>query len=249
MESDNQFLTIVNHCFKRGKCEVVQSVKEGESQVIVMAQTRSKNGQSATSDGSGEDQPSPVKSRKDLVVSGIPMKTWARNILLGIAASVLTMAAATYLVVDGHIKLSGSVNPEKLNGFGLKAEFVFRNLILGVIWLLFNILLVITKRKGRAIDPLAGHEDLTLAYRNILTNSLEQFVISIVTQLSLISYLSGPQVVKIIPLLNFFYFFGRIFFTLGYPKFRTFGFVMTAIPSGLAALYSFYKYGVHLGIY
>lgn len=205
--------------------------------------TTNNSGDKSTSKGDQD-------AANSLVVNGVPIDVYKRNIALGFLASFTFIGLLSWIILSGTVNLAGSVNADKLNGYGLKAEFTFRYLILGAAFLVFNVQAVISKRVGTAaLDPLNGREDLTLANRNILQNSLEQFVITVVSQLSLISYLPGVQVVRVIPLLNFLFFFGRIAFFVGYPRYRTFGFITTWVPTIAANSYSLYKFGSHLGIY
>lgn len=197
-----------------------------------------KNGKSKDGAGGGE------------LINGVAKSAYKRNVNLGFLAALVFMSTVTWLVWTDRVRLSGIVTEDKLTGFGLKSEFVFRNLIVGVLWLIFNVHAVIVNRvRTPALDPLNGHEHLTLTNRNILTNSIEQFVITAITQLSVISYLNGYLVVRVIPLMNLFYLVGRIAFFAGYPRYRTFGWVTTSLPPMVAASYAVYKYGTHLGIY
>lgn len=125
--------------------------------------------------------------------------------------------------------------------YATKLEFTVKYWLLPLIWFKVNIWLVIMKRiPSQAINPLSGHENIVEPVRNILSNTLEQMIGSLVMQCSLISFLSKDEVVKVIPIINVLFFLGRITFWLGYPRFRTFGFVMTDFPTTLglgAAVY------------
>ena len=187
----------------------------------------------------------------EVLVRGVPVKTFMRNIHLGTLAALIFIGVSTWIVWTGRVNLAGSVTAEKLTGFGVKSEFVFRYQILSVLWLLFNVQAVIYNRlrEPQALDPLSGSEHATQANRNILQNSVEQLLITLITQLSVISYLNGYYVIRVIPLMNLFYFVGRITFFIGYPRYRTFGFITTQAPPLIAAAFAAYRFGTHLGIY
>jgi len=216
-----------------------QQVEQTESESPVENnQTTSTNGVSKAKNGQE-------------LIRGVPVKTFLRNIHLGMLASLVFVGTVTWVVWTGRVNLAGNVTAEKLTGFGVKSEFVFRYQILSVLWLLFNVQAVIYNRLKvpQALDPLSGHESATQANRNILQNSVEQLLITLITQLSVISYLSGYYVIRVIPLMNLFYFIGRIAFFIGYPRYRTFGFITTQVPPLIAAAFAAYRFGTHLGIY
>ena len=78
-------------------------------------------------------------------------------------------------------------------------------------------------------------------------------LLSLITQVSLIAFLTADETLKLIPLLNLLWVVGRVTFYLGYPKYRSFGFATTYMPSCLAAIYAAYKmanvqYGLKLNI-
>lgn len=77
------------------------------------------------------------------------------------------------------------------------------------------------------------YDEITREDQNILTNTIEQTVLSLATQYILIACCSNsPQIVlKVIPFMNLTFIFGRICFWAGYPKYRLFGFLFTFIPS------------------
>lgn len=148
------------------------------------------------------------------------------------------LAVLFKMAQDGKfLKLAGK-GIAKDATFSTKMEFSARYWILPLIWFKINIWLVIAKRvPSRAVNPLGGHERIVEAVKNVLTNSLEQLVASLLMQISLVSYLTGNEVVKYIPLINILFFVGRVTYFLGYPKFRTFGFLTTSIPTTVGTLF------------
>jgi len=157
------------------------------------------------------------------------------KILRLIPFAVVFMLSFQYLVLNGHINLAPKIKPSDLKDFQSKVQFTFQYSILGVVWMFFSLWYVISKRfPSPAVNPLSGHEGLTEAAKNILTNSLEQFFLSLVTQLSLISFIDEVTTQRAIPLLNLFYIIGRITFFLGYPENRSFGFWVTMWPTQIS---------------
>ncbi|RWS00114.1 hypothetical protein B4U79_00368, partial [Dinothrombium tinctorium] len=101
---------------------------------------------------------------------------------------------------------------------------------------LFTLLLCVVYamlRRGTspARNPLSGNEVYVLAARYILTNTLEQYVLHLVSQLVLAAYVDALTLIKVVPLLAVFFLFGRITFILGYPLQRGFGWFVTLFPN------------------
>ena len=133
--------------------------------------------------------------------------------------------------------------------FASKLEFAARYWVLGTVWILFSMTLVMLRRIYGAMNPLSGTEGIVVKSNNILRNSIEQFFVSIIVQVSAITYFSGDEVVRCIPCMNVLYFVGRLSFWLGYPKYRTFGFCLSLFPNSIVCAYAFYKFAtVHLAL-
>ena len=165
------------------------------------------------------------------------------------AAASLVTAVAVHLVLTGQFLV---LPPNPLftpQSFASKLEFTARYWILGGIWILFSMCHVMLKRMFSGFDPLSGSETLIAKSNNILRNSIEQLFLSIIVQVSAITYFSGEEVLRCIPIVNAMYFVGRIAFWFGYPKYRTFGFCLTIFPTTLLCMYSVYKFAVmHLNV-
>lgn len=159
-----------------------------------------------------------------------------RWIIKLIPLAILFMATFPYMVLNNIIILTPStISATHLKDYPSKLQFTFKYFILGVVWLVFCMWNVISKRfPSPAVNPTGGYEHLTEEAKNILTNSLEQFIMNIIVQLSLISYLDEQETLKTIPLLNILFIIGRITFFLGYPKYRAFGFWVTMWPMQIA---------------
>src|SRR5688500_12869232 len=102
------------------------------------------------------------------------------------AAALVVLAIIAYLFMNNKLDFTRyhRVSPNKLTDFAPRVKFVLQHLTLGVAWLLFSVFYVISRRvNSPAVDPTAGHEKRTEGARNNLTNSLEQFILSAVSQL------------------------------------------------------------------
>ena len=92
-----------------------------------------------------------------------------------------------------------------------------------------------TRLLTNARNPLSGNESFVEKPVRILTNTLEQFIFNVANQLILATYLPAHNM-HVIPFFVFMFTFGRIAFMIGYninPKYRTFGFTLTFLPSFL----------------
>jgi len=128
---------------------------------------------------------------------------------------------------------------------------VLDRLIYTLQWLMFSALTlpmgmvgVFGKRRGTvAANPIDGKfEHLLQTQKNILQNTLEQFVFHFVGLITLSTYLS-PETMKAIPMLVIVFVTGRIIFKVGYerdPMQRTYGFAMTFLPTVFTYMYCTY---------
>lgn len=182
-----------------------------------------------------------------------PSEAQFKKIAGGLAiAAFIFMGSFLLLVQVDVIKLyPSSSSAETLNTFGEKAEFAFHYQTLLVLWLIFNVFVVIYGRMiHKSINPLETKtEEYIQIYKNTLTNSFETIVISVMAQLVFISFASPTAVLKFIPMVNIIQFIGRIAFLAGYPFYRSFGFLCTIIPSIVLVLYSVFKLGSFIGMY
>ncbi|CAH1776313.1 unnamed protein product [Owenia fusiformis] len=122
--------------------------------------------------------------------------------------------------------------------------YTLRCQVLSVGMLLAGVIVVmITRANTTAINPLSerGEQYVKLDNR-YLQNTLEQLVLSILTQLFLATYLEDLWV---IPVMTFLFVLGRISFWIGYkwmPLYRSFGFMLTLVPTTFA-------YAITLGVF
>ena len=141
-------------------------------------------------------------------------------------------------------------DPMAKENFVWKLEFVAKWSVLPVSWLVFY-LYFFSSRRGfsEAANPLSGHEALIELHKNIFTNSIEQFVMSMALQITLISWISAVKTQVIIPMLSLSFVVGRILFSLGYPKRRSFGISLTMFPCLVITIYSLFMFLSHVSIY
>ena len=185
-----------------------------------------------------------------------PLTAWDRFVggILFVAALVLVLGT-THLASKGQLLvLQPRDRKAALDSvsasFAGKLEFAAKYWILGLVWLYFHLHVVIMGRvTSAAANPLAGHEDRVQADKNVFGNSVEQFVLAIVSQAAALPYLTGSQVLQLIPLFNGLFLVGRLLFWLGYPRRRSFGFTTSMLPSTIAIFFATYKFATtHLDV-
>ncbi len=158
---------------------------------------------------------------------------------------ILFVSIFTYLVMNNIIDFGkyNKTSAKDLSDFPSKVKYVLQHLTLGITWILLSMYFVIFKRvSSPAMDPMSGYEKVTEAAKNNLTNSCEQFLMTAVSQLILITHLDAITIVEVIPALNLLFIIGRITFWLGYPKYRAFGFMVTNLPIGFIIVYNLYRF-------
>ena len=162
----------------------------------------------------------------------------------GIIAGLILMAVQVALYTE-HLDFGRyqGVNATDLEQVGPRLQYVLQNATPGVVWLLFSLYIVIGKRMiSPALDPGAGYEHTIQLSKNIIQNSLEQFVLSVVSQLILVTYLEPKNILNIIPTLSLLFLIGRIAFWLGYPLKRGLGFFLGFWPIVATIAYIGYRY-------
>lgn len=178
---------------------------------------------------------------KDARSNPLDEKQLRRTLCIGTLGGIVFILLLTWLTLSGWINLSGRANASQLwdASYYHRLEFTIRYQILGIGWLYFNAVYVMYRRlRTRAVNPLAPGEEAVFEANKILTNSVEQFLLSFFAQVISISYLDEQLLLKLIPLVNLLFIIGRITFFLGYPIRRTFGFTLTWIPTSLLLVFS-----------
>ena len=156
------------------------------------------------------------------------------------AAGFLTLVGLYYaheLLLVPRFRL----NQLHLHSLQDRLTFALRLQIPGIFALLLSVLHVsLIRCRG---GPKLSNSDSGLQLANrILTNTLEQFVLSSVNQLILATYLAEERL-KILPLISATFLLGRLSFLAGYlvaPHFRSFGMTVTLIPTVGATGYNIY---------
>ena len=138
------------------------------------------------------------------------------------------------------LAMAGSpVQPHNITTFADKLQFTAQYWTPGLVWLLFNIHIVIYGRLTcGALIPNTKIEYQVANKRNILTHTIEQLTLAVFTQVVVLPYLTATQVINIIPLLNIYFVIGRLIFWLGYPWYRTPGVGFSMYPHGLTLVFA-----------
>ena len=118
-------------------------------------------------------------------------------------------------------------NYTKTFSFEKRLIFTIQLLFLDCFSLLFAIYAVISRRVSTiAINPLDPKGQIFVEQRQrILQNTLEQFVVKVILSLTLCTILESNELI-LLPVFTFLFLLGRLTFALGYPKYRSFGFIM-----------------------
>lgn len=191
------------------------------------------NGGSAPSDEKSED---PVKAewRKRDPLTGM---VYMNLKILEMSLSFTIVVILSYLFLTDKIRLHGRFTSDRLNYFSSKLEFMLMFQALHAFFLQCCVANVLIKRATRgALDPRNETESIILVERRLLGNSIEQYLIFLINQLVLVTFLSPSSTLRIIPLLNVLHILGRIAFALGYPEYRAFGFTLSYFPSFATSL-------------
>ncbi|KAL5460487.1 hypothetical protein EMCRGX_G033938 [Ephydatia muelleri] len=139
--------------------------------------------------------------------------------ILGLSLTVVIFYGGCVYCDSMSVPNEGSMN--------FKVAYTFRCAFLAAMCLLVLIFAVVIKRGALgAINPLGGKEHLIQVDKNVLTNTVEQFLVYLVSVMALATYLDTPEQLKLIPLYTTAFIVGRILFRIGYglsPGYRTVG--------------------------
>ena len=173
------------------------------------------------------------------------MKQFGRRAIPFLISGAVFNVIIITLVIKNKIDLSQYIKTRAndLQDIPSKIGFVLKYSTPGVLWLWLCVYSVIRIRvRSPAMDPLANEEQFVLKAKNILQNSFEQFILSLVSQLILITHLDSVSTVKYIPALSFMFILGRIAFWLGYPNYRSFGLITSLAPITVTIFYISYRF-------
>lgn len=169
-----------------------------------------------------------------------------------VALATISFIVFGLLVYNNFINLHPKqVGPEVLRSFAARLEYTLRYQSLLVSWLMFCVLFTIYGRlTSKALNPLDERtEEQVQIYKNILQNSLETIVISVFSQFAFISFAEPATILKVIPFINVTLLISRIFYFLGYPTYRAFGYFFTLLANNMLVFYNLFKMGAFFGIY
>ena len=170
-----------------------------------------------------------------------------RSVQVWIVAQILgaiTMAATAIYLSYKYLNLK----QYKFNDVGERLAFTLQWQALSLAMMVAGIQAVaLTRLTTKAIDPLSAQDqDPVAVHSRYLTNTTEQFIISLVGQLMLTTYLSDDQM-KIIPILVVTFVIARILFWIGYldnsegHSNRAFGLAVTFFVTFVPFGYCVYK--------
>jgi len=111
--------------------------------------------------------------------------------------------------------------------------FTIRHQLPGLLAILISVLHVsLTRAFTLAVNPLSGNEALVEVGNRVLTNTIEQYILTVVNQLILATHVTEAHL-RYIPLISGTFLLGRIAFLVGYiksPNYRGLGFNLTFMP-------------------
>ena len=145
-----------------------------------------------------------------------------------VAAGLVTSGVIFY---GGYYHWTSFVPVPQSSDFNARAVYTVRWMFLPLLVLAFAIAKVAMMRfLGYARNPLAGQDGVIQKDKNFLQNTLEQFAVFVFTTLALMTYLEGEEV-RLIPLYCINFVLARVFYRIGYPMYRSWGFFMTLASS------------------
>lgn len=156
-----------------------------------------------------------------------------------------TVAVAVFLGVliptyTGQLDLGR--NSEPLETPLDRVLYSLKHLSIQLAWIILSMYYVIYHRLGTpALDPTKGYEELCQNAKNILTNSVEHGLVFMVSQLIMAIDLSPSLCRRLVPTYNLVYLFGRLFFMLGYPCNRGFGFIIVNFSIIVSVSFNLYQ--------
>ena len=172
------------------------------------------------------------------------MKPQQKIVAIGAASGVATMVILVWLLSAWIIPAFGFTT----SGFGLLAEriaFTLRMNVLAMLPLFIMIVTVGHKRfVGSAINPLDHAEDAAMEIDGrVVDNSLQQFILFLVTSLALATVLTSKQM-AIIPAVAIVHIIARFAFWYGYrqhPLLRAPGMAGTSYLTLFMMIYVIFK--------
>ena len=173
------------------------------------------------------------------------MKKFGKGAAGPLILGQLTAITVIVLTLNDVIDFSKlvTIDVHSLADIQSRIGFVLKYSTTGVLWIIRCLFTIMYRRTtSPAMDPTCGADHLLVRQRNVLNNSMEQFILSLVSQLILVQYLTSEETVKYIPVLSQLFIIGRVTYWLGYPKYRLFGFMLNIIPLTTTMSYNTYKF-------
>jgi hypothetical protein len=180
------------------------------------------------------DKPTTRSGRED------PAARERRVSLILSVGAILTLVALYYgheLLVVPRLRL----NQLHLHSLQDRVTYALRLQLPGLLALLISVLHVGSIRYSGG-QKLSDNDSRLKLARRILTNTVEQLLLSAGSQIILATYLPEDRL-KILPLIAVTFFVGRLTFLIGFlyaPHFRSFGFTLTIVPTIGALGYDLY---------
>lgn len=186
------------------------------------------------------DRKGPVTERfRDL--NRLPVNIW-HEIMVANAISAGVIAITVSATVKDHISLINT-NSTDFRDYQDKLQLVGKFQVLPATWLIVVVTLIVIKRMSSgAWNPMNGFEYNVRSLKNVLANSIEQAVISLVTQLTLIAYFDSQLTARWIPLINTIYLISRVIYYIGYPQHRWLGFALWSQSLLIAHMYAVWSF-------
>ncbi|XP_061193045.1 transmembrane protein 79-like [Saccostrea echinata] len=174
------------------------------------------------------------KKKPRLLIENMP---WIRIQMISAIATSLLLFTVCFWTLP--INTSGLKDPAGRLAFAIRWLFISS---LSMIFALFGVLRV--RGSSNAVDPInGGAEHLIEVPNRILRNTVEQYFLHMAGVLTLSTILDASSL-KVIPILAGLFLLGRFTYGVGYsqsPFNRSFGFIMTFIPTLLVYVYCTYR--------
>ncbi|CAF4308271.1 unnamed protein product [Adineta steineri] len=154
-------------------------------------------------------------------------KSQRKNIPLMILSIIIATSVLTFALFDQlpwTITINNNIKTVSLEN---RLIFTIQLLFIDCFPLVFSIFAVIHRRVTTiALNPLDPKGQILVEQRQrILQNTLEQLIIKLILSLTLCTIIQ-PNELTLLPAFTILFVIGRFSFAFGYPKYRSFGFLM-----------------------
>lgn len=150
--------------------------------------------------------------------------------------AIATVGFPTYLAINDRLVLT---KPVRLKTFVDKLFFTINYfVVIAALLVACQINVVVNRVLSRTPNPLTQRNVKVQKANNILNNSIEAAIITVITQLTLTTLISAEDIVRFIPLINYMFVYGRVVFAIGYPHLRLYGFAINLLINLLIISYA-----------